>query len=214
MVNKDFIFSKIEDLEGVLEGKLIFKNNSIYLDHLNLSWSSNDLLRSYCVPASLINKFNNFYGRIGDEAKTALKKSITLTSDNIKNLFKVSVRISIQEVFQHIGGNLFKSLPDVFQVILVSLWRQFGRLTRPEYPVLAMASRMLMRGHAKLAIRYLKDEKGWSVNNKEFMPQRLKEAEMHLKEGLYPNFIMKNMPKMGNKFIYFSNQSCKNKFNR
>jgi hypothetical protein len=178
MINKDFIFSKIEDLEGVPEGKIIFKNNSIYLDYLNLSWSSNDLLRSYGVPASLANKFNNFYGRIGDEAKTALKKSIALTNDNIKNIFKVSVRISIREVSDHIGNSVFVNLPNVVQVILISFWRQFGRLTRPESPALAMASGMLIRGHIKLAIRYLKDEKGWSAENKEFMLRRLKEAEM------------------------------------
>jgi hypothetical protein len=178
MVNKDFIFSKIEELEGMPEGGLVLKNNNIYFDHLNLSWSSKDLLRGYGVTASLANKFNSFYGRIGDEAKTVLKKPVMLTSNEIKILFEVSVRISIQEVSQHIGGDLFENLPDVFQVVLVSLWRRFGRLTKPEYPALAMASGMLTRGYAKLAIRYLKDEKGWSANNKEFMPQRLKEAEM------------------------------------
>jgi hypothetical protein len=178
MINKDFIFSKIEELEGMPEGKLIFKNNNIYFDNLNLSWLANDVLRSYGVTASLANKFNSFYGKIGDEAKTALKKPVVLTSNEINTLFKISTRISTQEVSEHIGFDVFKALPDIVQVVLVSLWRQFGRLTRPEFPALAMASRMLIRGHIKFAIRYLKDDKGWSANNKEFMPRRLKEVKM------------------------------------
>jgi hypothetical protein len=186
MVNKDFIFSKIEELEGMPEGCLVLKDNNIYFDHLNLSWSSKDLLRGYGVTASLANKFNSFYGRIGDEAKTVLKKSVMLTNNEIKILFEVSVRVSLQEVSEQIGIDVFKSLPDPVQTVLISLWRQFGRLTRPEFPALAMASRMLIRGHTKLAIRYLKDEKGWPGGNKEFMFRRLKEAgmlEVLIKEG-------------------------------
>jgi hypothetical protein len=178
MINKDLIFSKIEELEGMPEGDLVFKNNNIYFDHLNLSWSDKDMLQGYGVTVSLANKFNSFYGCIGNEAKTALKKSVSLTSDEIKALFKVSVRISIQEVSEHIGIDVFKNLLDRVQVVLVSLWRRFGRLTRPEFPALAMSSKMLIRGHIKLAIHYLKDEKGWPMENKEFTPQRLKEAEM------------------------------------
>jgi hypothetical protein len=37
MVNKDFISSKIKELEGLPKGDLVFKNNNIYFDHLNLS---------------------------------------------------------------------------------------------------------------------------------------------------------------------------------
>jgi hypothetical protein len=178
MINKDFVFSKIEELEGTPKGVLNFKNNNIYFDHLNLSWLSNDTLQGYGVTASLANKFNRFYGVIGDEAKTALKKPVTLANNEVKILFKVSIRISIQEVAEYIGINIFKNLSSPIQVVLVSLWRQFGRLTRPEFPALAMASRMLIRGHTKLAVRYLKDEKGWSAGNKEFMLRRLKEAEI------------------------------------
>jgi hypothetical protein len=178
MVNKDFILSKIEELEGLPEGKLVFKNNSIYLDHLNLSWSSNDLLRNYGVPASLSNKFNSFYGRIGEEAKTALKKSVVLTGNEAKALFKVSVRISIKEVSEDIGVGVFKNLPNAAQVVLVAFWQEFGRLIRPESPALAMASRMLIRGHTKFAIRYLKDDKGWFTESKEGISRRLKEAEI------------------------------------
>jgi hypothetical protein len=178
MINKEFIFSKIKELEGIPKNSLVFKNNSIYFDSLNLSWLSKDLLRGYGVTASLANKFNNFYGRIGDEAKTALKKPVILTSIEVETLFKVSVRISIQEVSEHIGVDVFKDFPDPVQAVLVSLWRHFGRLTRPEFPALAMTSRMLIRGHIKLSIRYLKDEKGWSGGNKEFFIQRLKESEM------------------------------------
>jgi hypothetical protein len=178
MVNKDFILSKIEELEGLPKGNLVFKNNNIYFDHLNLSWLGNDLLQGYGVTVSLANKFNRFYGLIGDEAKTALKKPIALTSNDIKVLFKVSVRLSIQEVSKHVGVAVFNDLPSLIQVVLISFWRRFGRLIRPEFPALAMTSRMLIRGHIKFAIRYLKDEKGWSAENKEFLFQRLKEIEM------------------------------------
>jgi hypothetical protein len=186
MINKEVIFPKIEELEGVPEANLIFRNGNIYFDHLNLSWLGNDILRSYGVTVSLANKFNSFYGRIGNEAKAALKKPVGLTNNEIKILFRVSVRISIQEVSEHIGIDVFKKLPDLVQVVLVSLWRQFGRLTRPEFPALAMTSRMLIRKHTKFAIRYLKDEKGWPVDNKEFMSRRLKEAgmlEVLIKDG-------------------------------
>jgi hypothetical protein len=178
MINKDFIFSKIEELEGTPKGDLIFKNNNIYFDHLNLSCASKDLLQNYGITVSLANKFNHYYGRIGDEAKIALKKPGALTNDEIRTLFRVSVRVSIQEISEHIGIGIFNSLPDLVQAVLLSLWRQFGRLTRPEFPALAMASRMLMRGHIKSAIRYLKDEQGWSLDNKEIMSRRLKETEM------------------------------------
>jgi hypothetical protein len=186
MINKDFVFSKIEELEGLPEGSLVFKNNNIYFDHLNLSWQSKDTLKHCGATASLANKFSRFYGLIGNEAKTALKKTITLSCEEIKILFRISVQVSIQEVSEHIGIGIFSNLPDVVQVTLVSLWRQFGRLIRSEFPALAMASRMLMRGHIKLAIRYLKDDKGWFTENKKFMSQRLKEAEMlevFIKEG-------------------------------
>jgi hypothetical protein len=186
MVNKDFILSKIKELEVLPKGDLVFKNNNIYFDHLNLSWLGNDLLKGYGVTASLANKFNRFYGRIGDEAKTALKKPVVLTSNDIEALFKVSVRLSIQDVSKHIGIDTFNNLPDLVQVILISLWRRFGRLIRPEFPALAMTSRMLIRGHIIFAIRYLKDDKGWSAENKEFMSQRLKEVKMlevFLREG-------------------------------
>jgi hypothetical protein len=186
MVNKDFILSKIKELEGLPKGDLVFKNNNIYLDHLNLSWLGNDLLRGYGVTFSLANKFNRFYGLIGDEAKTAIKKPFVLTSNDIEVLFKVSVRISIQDVSKHIGIDTFMNLPDPVQIILVSFFRQFERLTRPELPALAMTSKMLIRRHIKLAIRYLRDDKGWSAESKEFRFQRLKEIEMldvFLKKG-------------------------------
>jgi hypothetical protein len=178
MINRDFIYSKIEDLEGMAEGRFVFKKNNIYFDHLNLSWLGNDLLQGYGVTASLANKFNRFYGLIGDEAKTALRKPALLTKNEIKIIFKVSIRISIQEVSEHIGIDIFNNLPDLVQVVLVSLWRQFGSFTRSEYPALSMASKMLIREHIKIAIRYLRDVHGWSSENKEIMPRRLKEAEM------------------------------------
>jgi hypothetical protein len=176
MINKDFTFSKIEELEGIPKGGLIFKNNSIYLDHLNLSWLSKEPLRGYGVTASLANKFKSFYGRIGDGVKMVLKKPAVLTRDEVKIFFKVSVRLSIQEAFKHPDIDLFKNLLNSVQIALVSLWRQFGRLIRPKFSALAMASRMFIRGYIKPAIRYLKDEKGWSTENKKFMLRRLKKA--------------------------------------
>jgi hypothetical protein len=186
MINKELIISKIEELEGMPEGVPFFKNNNVYFDHLNLSWLSNDILREYGVTFSLAAKFNFLYGHIGNEAKTALKKTIKLTDDEIKALFNVSVQVSIQEVYEHVGIKKFNDLPDSAQIILVSLWRQFGRLTKSDSPALTMASSMLLRGNIKLAIRYLKDEKGWSDKSKEFVFKRMKEAEMlecFVKEG-------------------------------
>jgi hypothetical protein len=186
MINKELVFSKIVELEGTPKGNLFFKSNDIFFDNLNISWSSKDLLQGYGVTASLADKFNRFYGLIGNEAKIALKKPIVLNSSEIKSLFKVSIQISIQEVSEHTGVDTFKDLPDIVQVVLVSLWRQFGRLAKPEIPALAMVSNMLIRGHIKLAIRYLTDEKGWSSENKKYMPRRLKEAimlEVLLKDG-------------------------------
>jgi hypothetical protein len=187
MINKEFIFSKIEELEGAPEGGLIFKNNSIYFDHLNLSWSGNDVLRGYGVAASLADKFDPFYGRIGKEASEALKKPVPLTRDEIKTLFRVSIRVSVQEVSEYAGVDILKNLPDSVQAVLVFLWRRFGRLTKPEFPALAMVSKMLIGRRVKLAIRYLKDEKGWPAGSGNFTFQRLKAAgilEAFIKEGV------------------------------
>jgi hypothetical protein len=178
MINKDLILLKIEELEGTPEGNLIFKNNNIYFDHLNLSWLANDILIDYGAALSLANKFNFFYGKIGGEAKAALKKTVELTGNEIKILFHISVRISIQEVSEFIGIDIFKDLPGIVQAVLVSLQRRFGRLTRMEFPALAVTSRMLVRGRIKFAVRYLKDDKGWPAESKEFMLRRLKEAKM------------------------------------
>jgi hypothetical protein len=178
MINKEFIFSKIKELEESPKGDLLFKNNNIYLDLLNLTWQSKELLRRYGVSASLATKFINYYGRIGEEAKTALKKVVLLTAEDIQILFKASIRVSTQEVSEQIGNDVFKELPDPVQVVLVSLWRQFGRLSEFDSPALAMATKMMVRGHIKMAIHYLKDEKGWSTAGREFMSLRLKEVKI------------------------------------
>jgi hypothetical protein len=186
MINKDLIFSRIEELEGMPEGSLVFKNNNIYFDHLNLSLLNKDILQRYGVTISLANKLNSFYGRIGEKARTTLKKPVALTGNEIKILFKASVRVSIQEVSEHIGISIFKNFHDSVQVVLGSLWRQYGRLIRSDVPALAMVSRMLIRGHIKSAIHYLKDEQGWSVEGNKFILQRIKEAamlEVLFKEG-------------------------------
>jgi hypothetical protein len=176
MINREFIFSKINELEEPPKGVLFLKTNNIYFDHLNLTWLTKNTLRSYGVSATLASKFMAFYGRLGEEAKPALKKPFSVSNDDIQILFKVSVRISIQEVSEHLGGDVFKELSNPVQAVLVSLWRQFGRFSGFESPALTMATRMLVRGHIKSAIRYLKDESGWLGGSKEFMPRRLKEA--------------------------------------
>jgi hypothetical protein len=176
MINKEFIFSKISELEEMPKGILFLKTNNIYFDHLNLTWLNKDILRSYGVSSKLTSKFMAFYGRLGEEAKPALNKPFSVSNDDIQILFKVSVRISIQEVFEHLGGDVFKELSNPVQLVLVSLWRQFGRFSGFESPALTMVTRMLVRGHIKSAIRYLKDERGWSNDSKRFMPRRLKEA--------------------------------------
>jgi hypothetical protein len=186
MADKDFIFYKIKAIEDSPRGRLIFKNNNIYFDCLNLTWLGRDILQGYGVPAALASKFNFFYGKIGNDAKNAANKSVSVSEADIQVLFRVSVRISIREVSDHTGKFVFQGLPDQVQAVLVSLWRQFGGLSKAVYPALAMASGMLIRGHIKLAIRYLGDKNGWSAEGDKLMPRRLKEIsilETLLKEG-------------------------------
>jgi hypothetical protein len=171
---KDFIFDKIKAIDGVPEGRLLFKNNNVYFDHLNLTWLGKDTLRGYGVSVSLAAKFNSCYGKLGEDARKAADKVISLSPDDILVLFKVSVRISTQEISEHIGKMVFDPLPDEVKTVLVSLWRQFGSLNRLEYPALAMASRMLVHGRLQAAIRYLEDKKGWGTEGK-VSPRRSKE---------------------------------------
>jgi hypothetical protein len=178
MINEELILSKVEEIEGLPEGNLIFKNDNIYFDHLNLSWMGTDILVDYGVSLFLANKFDFFYGKIGREAKTSSKKKVKITSSEIRELFYVSIQMSIQEISEFLRAEVFEDLPDIIQVVLVSLWRRFGRLIRPEFPDLAMVSRMLIRGDIKFAIRYLKDDKKWASESEEFMLRRLKEVKI------------------------------------
>jgi hypothetical protein len=177
MVNKELI-SKIEKLERMPKGSFVFKNNNIYFDHLNLSWLSRSTLLDYGIPVSTVKKFNFFYGQIGNVAKASLKNPVVLTVKEIKLLFKVSIYVSIQEISECIGTDVFNGLPCTVQAVLVSLWRRFGRLTKAGYPLLTMASGLLIRGCIRSAVYYLKDERGWVVESKEFKSQRLKEIKM------------------------------------
>jgi hypothetical protein len=177
MEAKDFIFDKIRAIEGTPEGKLAFKNNNIYFDHLNLTWLSQDTLRGYGVSAALALKFSPFYGWIGEEAKTAAKKTVSVSKDDIRVLFKASILISTQEVADKIGGD-FQYLPNEVKAVLVSLYRYFGGLSQVTLPALAMASKMLVRGHIKLAVRYLEDKNGWSSESDKSMPIRKKEVAL------------------------------------
>jgi hypothetical protein len=161
MAGKDFVFDKIRVIEGDPEGRLIFKNNNLYFDHLNLTWLGGDIIQEHGASSDVASKFNPFYGLIGDEAKAAAAKPFSIPKEYIQVLFKVSVRMSIREVSGHIGNGVFHSLPNAVQAVLVSLFRQFGSLSKAAYPALAMASRMLVRGHVKQAIRYLGDKNGW-----------------------------------------------------
>jgi hypothetical protein len=176
MVHKEFIFSKIKELEDTPKGVLFVKNNNIYFDCLNLTLLTKEAVRGYGVSAALASKFNAFYGRTGEEAKKALKKILSLSNGEIQTFFNISVLISIREVSARIGEGIFEGLPDAVQAVLVSLWRQFGRFGGFESPALTMAAKMLTRGHIKSAIHYLKDERGWSTSGREFMHRRLKEA--------------------------------------
>jgi hypothetical protein len=63
MINKEFIFSKIKELEDAPKGVIHFKNNNIYLDLLNLTWQCKETLRGYGVSDSLANKFVNCFGK-------------------------------------------------------------------------------------------------------------------------------------------------------
>lgn len=174
MADKDFIFNKIKILEAPPEGKLAFKNNNIYLDYLNLTWLGKDILRGYGVPVALASKLNSFYGKLGEEARKSAERTISLSQDDIQTFFRASVKISTQEVSEHIGNMTFDPLPTAVKAVLVSLWRQFGGLTRLECPALAMAARMLVRGQLPAAIRYLGDKKGWTTET-DVMPRRFME---------------------------------------
>jgi hypothetical protein len=165
MADKGLIFDKIRAIESDPEGRLIFKNNNLYFDHFNLTWLGRDIIQEYGASAGVASKFNPLYGLIGKEAKAASAKPFSISKKDIQILFKVSVRMSIQEVSGRIGNGVFHSLPKAVQAVLVSLYRQFESLDKTMYPALAMSSRMLARGHVKQAIRYLGDKNGWPSEN-------------------------------------------------